>query len=330
MKTVLIVAMITLGPAFAHAQTLTLSSPVACKVGTDCFIQNYVDEDTTAAYRDYTCGSLSYDKHTGTDFRLPNMAAMRRGVAVIATAEGTVRGVRDNMQDVSIRATGEAAVKSRECGNGVVIDHASGFETQYCHMRSGSIAVKQGERVKAGQRLGLIGLSGATEFPHVHFEVRRLGRVLDPFTAQPIGAKCGTTGQTLWNAPTAAAFRYQSTALLGSGFHAAAPNADQVRSLATPITEVPRNAPGLFLWADIMGPRNGDTLTLTIINRNGQPLATRDLPFTRNQAQHFSFIGIKATEEGLTPGEYTGKIELKRSGKADAVIAVETKVNVPD
>ncbi len=325
----IIVLMLISFPSFATAQTISLTSPIQCKVGTDCFIQNYVDQDTTAAYGDYACGSLSYDKHTGTDFRLPNMTAMRRGVAVVAAADGVVRGARDNMPDISIRDTSATSVKNRECGNGVVINHPAGFETQYCHMRSGSIVVKQGQQVKRGQKLGLVGLSGATEFPHVHFEVRRLGRVLDPFTSQSAGTKCGASSQALWAQSFAPNVRYQSTALLGAGFYPAEPNANQIRSLAAPVTEISRTSPVMTLWADIMGTRTGDVLSLSIFAPNGAAMATRDIPIVKHQAQMFTYIGERANEEGLPPGEYTGKIELKRPNKTEPIFLREVKVNVP-
>lgn len=330
MKKHFVALIVCMLPAVASAQSIALGNPAQCSIGKNCFIQNYVDQDTTASYRDYSCGSLSYDKHTGTDIRLPTLAAMRQGVAVIAAADGTVRGVRDNMPDVSIRAMGAPSVKNRECGNGVVIDHAAGFETQYCHMRNGSITVKQGDKVRAGQKLGLIGLSGATEFPHVHFEVRRLGRVLDPFTGQSAGTACGGARQALWNQSTAAAFRYQPTAILAAGFNAGPIEASQARALAAPQTSIARTAPAIVLWADIMGTRKGDTLVMTILAPNGTPLVERTVPFAKHQAQFFSFMGDKATPEGLIPGEYTGIVEIKRPNESEALLRQEIKVSVPD
>ncbi len=58
----------------------------------------------------------------------------------------------------------------RECGNGVVIAHAGGWETQYCHMAQGGLAVKPDQPVTTGQTLA-VGLSGLTEYPHLHFTV---------------------------------------------------------------------------------------------------------------------------------------------------------------
>lgn len=333
MKSFCAAIFISLLPAAALAQAISLGKPVQCTVGKDCFIQNYVDEDTTdsdTGYRDYNCGSLSYNKHTGTDIRLPNLAAMRRGVAVVAATDGTVRATRDNMQDISVKKIGKEAIFQRDCGNAVILDHPAGYVTKYCHMRNGSIAVKQGEKVKAGQRLGLVGLSGATEFPHLHFQVERLGRVLDPFTAEPVGMKCGTARNTLWNAGTAAEFAYRPTALLTAGFYPGEPKQEVLDALAAPPETISRTAPVITLWAEIMGARQGDTLSLTIMAPNGVAIATYDQPYQRNQATSLRYVGKKATDEGLGIGEYTGKIELKSPGKTEPVIMHEVKVNVTE
>lgn len=330
MRMSFIAVLALLCPVAAAAQAISLSKPVQCTVGKDCFIQNYVDQDTTAGHGDYACGSLSYNKHTGTDFRLPNMAAMRRGVAVIAAADGTVRSVRDSMPDITVNAPGQKEkIINRECGNGVAVNHPAGFETRYCHLRQGSIIVKQGDKVKAGQKLGLIGLSGATEFPHLHFGVYRLGRALDPFTAEPIGTPCGKARSSLWNAATAASFAYQATALLGAGFYPAEPKAEVIREQAAPVTSISRTAPVLSFWGELMGPRQGDILTMSVLAPNGVELVKREIPYTKHQAQIFVYVGKRTGEEGIAPGEYTGKIELKRPGQADPIVTYETKVNVP-
>src|SRR5688572_8677272 len=70
------------------ATAFELSMPIECDVGTSCVIQNYVDHDPSAGYRDFRCGSLTYDGHGGTDFRLLDMASQRRGVNVLAASKG--------------------------------------------------------------------------------------------------------------------------------------------------------------------------------------------------------------------------------------------------
>ena len=130
----------------AAAEGPRLSIPIACEVGRTCEVQHYVDRDPSPASSDYQCGSLTYDTHDGTDFRVPTMAAQKAGVDVVAAADGKVLRVRDGVEDVSMSGRGRESVANTECGNGAVVDHGNGWEAQYCHMAKGSLAVKPGDR----------------------------------------------------------------------------------------------------------------------------------------------------------------------------------------
>lgn len=57
-------------------------------------------------------------------------------------------------------------------GNTVVIDHGNGEFSLLAHLQQGSVRVKVGERVRAGQLLGRVGMSGDAYLPHVHYELR--------------------------------------------------------------------------------------------------------------------------------------------------------------
>lgn len=85
-------------------------------------------------------------------------------------------------QGVAIQATGDGVVvkAGREGGYGncVVISHGYGYETLYGHMSR--IDVSVGTKVKRGQRIGLIGSTGASTGPHCHYEVHVNGRVVNP------------------------------------------------------------------------------------------------------------------------------------------------------
>jgi hypothetical protein len=56
-------------------------------------------------------------------------------------------------------------------GNTVTLDLGGGQYAYYCHMQTGSVRVKTGDRVRRGQPIGLIGISGDAREPHLHFEV---------------------------------------------------------------------------------------------------------------------------------------------------------------
>ncbi len=94
------------------------------------------------------------------------------------------------MADVSVAVTGHDAIRDRDCGNSLVIAHADGFETQYCHMAQGSLMVKPGDVVSAGQPIGDVGLSGDTEFPHLQITVRHDSKVIDPFAYDETESAC--------------------------------------------------------------------------------------------------------------------------------------------
>jgi hypothetical protein len=57
----------------AAADPPRLQVPVACEVGRTCFIQNYLDQDPSPESKDFACGTLTYDGHNGTDFRVPTL-----------------------------------------------------------------------------------------------------------------------------------------------------------------------------------------------------------------------------------------------------------------
>ena len=144
------------------AGAIDLALPADCTLGDTCYIQQYFDHDPGPGAQDFTCGGLSYDGHDGTDIALPSRAAMAAGVAVLAAAAGTVTGTRDGLADFA------PVVPGKECGNGVIIDHGQGWQTQYCHMKQGSITVHPGDSVTSGTPLGRIGQTGLADFPQLH------------------------------------------------------------------------------------------------------------------------------------------------------------------
>jgi murein DD-endopeptidase MepM/ murein hydrolase activator NlpD len=200
-------AFLCVSPAGA-AETIRLSLPVNCELGVICFIQQYVDPQVGTGAGDYKCNNMSYHGHKGTDFRVRDYVDMQRGVAVIAAAPGVVSATRDGMPDISMREVGVAALLGNLAGNGVVIDHGDGWQTQYNHLQSGSIEIKPGDKIARGQRLALIGLSGKTEFPHLDLTVRRNGKVIDPFTGLAAPGGCDGKKSPLWHDDALAATRY--------------------------------------------------------------------------------------------------------------------------
>lgn len=86
-------------------------------------------------------------------------------------------------QGTDIQATGDGRVLSiNKIGSGygkhVLIDHGYGYKTLYAHMHS--INIKEGEIVKKGQKIGLVGSTGASTAPHLHYEVWINGVAINP------------------------------------------------------------------------------------------------------------------------------------------------------
>ena len=84
----------------------SLSLPLKCSLGKDCFIQQYTDIDPGPEARDYRCGSATYDGHKGTDFRVLSLEAAARGVPVLASAPGGSRACVTASQDRLIAYAG--------------------------------------------------------------------------------------------------------------------------------------------------------------------------------------------------------------------------------
>lgn len=282
------------------------SLPIDCDLGETCFIQNYVDTDPGPDARDYTCGPLTYDGHKGTDFRVATIADMEAGVTVLAAAPGTVRATRDGMSDIPSDAADAPELDGKDCGNGLVIDHGGGWETQYCHMRNGSLEVEKGQRVAKGTHLGLIGLSGKTVFPHIHMSIRKHGEVVDPFAPDAAGT-CGPSDSTLWEDPVA----YQAGALLWVGFAEGIPDFADIKAGLPDLTTLGADAPGLVLWGYAFGTRAGDTMEFNITGPDGWR-HDQLVEFTKPQAQLYRASGRKRPPEGWPQGTYEGKVTFAR------------------
>ena len=95
--------------------------------------------------------------HAGIDFTAP------RGVEVYATANGVVEAVNTEIWGY---------------GQHILINHGNGFTTLYGHLSK--FKVKRGQKVIRGQLIGLIGSTGKSTGPHLHYEVHKNGEKLNP------------------------------------------------------------------------------------------------------------------------------------------------------
>lgn len=93
------------------------------------------------------------------------------GQPILAVADGTVVGTRNDLQDQVPGALPANLPLDEADGNFVVLDIGSGVFVNYAHMRPGSVKVKLGDRVKRGDPLGQVGNTGNSQAPHLHLHV---------------------------------------------------------------------------------------------------------------------------------------------------------------
>jgi len=183
-------------------------------------------------------GNVQYDGHDGHDFYFPDQPI---GTPILAAAAGT-------------------AYARTHRGNGVVIVHPGGYETVYWHLDgfapvfAGLIDSSEGVPVQAGALLGTSGRSGFVGGnPHLHFEVRRYGKQVDPYGwygpgADPCLAYAGCTESAwLWHASLAGSFDFTPP---GSTAAPAPPARDAEPPVGTLAVNPP---PGLLLRAAFDG-----------------------------------------------------------------------------
>ncbi len=303
------------------AGDLRLETPVDCTLGVDCYIQQSVDHDPGPGASDFQCGPLTYDGHKGTDFALPSLSAIRAGVDVLAAAPGLVVGVRDGMEDARQIGPDAPDVNGRECGNGVVVQHDGGWETQYCHLKNGSVAVTARDRVEAGDVLGQIGLSGQTQFPHLHLSVRKDGEVIDPFDPDGKLSCNAPAHQTLW----ADNLDMQPGGLITAGFAPEVPEYEAIKQGSAAADVIAADQP-LVVWGYAFGGREGDTLHLRIEGPQGHVM-DESTALEKTQSQLFRAVGRRAPSGGWMPGNYVGEIQMIRDGVV--LDAAQTIVYVP-
>jgi len=104
-----------------------------------------------------TVGLGGYPGHTGVDIPRPH------GTPIFASSAGTV-----------VRAVHSGV----GYGNYVVIDHHNGYTTLYAH--ASALHVRVGQQVNQGDVIALVGSTGRSTGNHLHFEVRRNGRIMNP------------------------------------------------------------------------------------------------------------------------------------------------------
>ncbi len=178
------------GPASFGARSSILYPffPMGSNWYRDALLGNFVDLDPTAGILDWDCSAYSYDGHRGHDNGIRSFAEQLVGVPIFAAAPGIVVDSHDGEPDMN-------TVWMNVPANYVIIDHGMGRYAYYWHMKMGSVAVAPSQTVVAGQQIGLVGSSGFSSGPHLHFESHDGAAVFEPFAGACRPGASGWTDQ---------------------------------------------------------------------------------------------------------------------------------------
>lgn len=279
-----------------------LQTPIEGEAGKDYTIVNYVDWDL-AEIQDPFCGSKTYDGHEGTDFSIRSFRQMDSTVNILAAADGKVVYILDGLFD---RET--VSDVSKGLGNYIAIKHPNDYFTYYAHLKKGSIDVKVGDEVKAGDVIGEVGSSGNSTDPHLHFEV-----YFDSlFVVDPFSGSCGNS-ESLWleQLPYETALNVWEV-----GMHNELVTIDDLRERVTTIDCCPFTFPTqsenpVVLWSHMYGLQKGKTLTANWYTPDDALWFTFD--YVMEQDWWYYYFWTYINNENLEEG--TWHVELEYDGE---------------
>ena len=301
----------------ANAEEISLGLPVDCNLNKDCFIQNLPDLIEGEGQSDSFCQGATYDGHKGVDIRLLSIKDIERNVPVIAAVDGVVKAFRDGIEDKLPQSEADwEEIKGRECGNGIVLTHHDGYETQFCHLKENSISVKVGDEVKQGDLLGFVGNSGAAEFPHVHLSLRKNGQWIDPVTGKKPSQTCTSdnASKSLFNDETDNFFTENTSRLLTSGIAGSVIDHNDLVKLGAP-ENVNEGDEAIVGWGWFINLRKGDQIRFILEGPNGIIAENTSEPLEGHKADYSAFSGKRQIVEA---GEYKLNTELLRNGETIA------------
>lgn len=308
-------------PAAALAQPV-LTWPVACKLNESCWFMNYADMQAEAGrVRDPSCKTRTYDGHNGTDIAITDIESFTKGIDVLAAASGTVFRLRDGEEDALKKTSDIAAIteSKRECGNGIILDHGDGWLTQYCHLKNGSLKVKQGDKVKAGQPIAQIGLSGITQHPHLHLSVLKDQAPVDPFTGQALAGRCGIDVYAKTNMWQDKQISYQAFSLIDGGFTSAKPDFERLSHTGEKPAPATASSKSLIFWMTGFGAEAGDEYQIVIKGPDGKTLLDKRLKQEARKARQYWYAGVQ-TPNGLAAGTYTATVTQRREDRSGGTV----------
>lgn len=282
-----------------------LHAPVDCSDASVCFVQILPDwAESKNNVEDFKEGVLSVEGARSTVFRATSVAQMYKGIPVKAVGRGLVRSVRANMPDFVQKD--ENYLRWRECGNGILLDLDRGWTVQYCHLKEGSLTVRPGDVVNAGDVIGYMGASGLAAYPQLEITVKHNGRFIDPYHV--------TDYTDMWKIGEVEKIPYRKAGVLHMAFLERVPTKkDMFEGFEeSEVQEVLRTAKQLFFWAHVFGAEEGDILELEIEDSIGESFVKKRTQINHSSKTHYSYVGKQVKILELAPGTWVGKLRVYR------------------
>lgn len=255
------------------------------------FVSAYVDHDPNPGSAvDFACSDLTYDagayNHQGTDYAAYPFGwhSMDEDRVEVIAAEGGVIVYKENGH------FDENCAANTLTANMIIIEHPNGTQTWYAHLKDGSLTSKVvGDTVVTGELLGIVGSSGNSTGPHLHFEVRNAaGAVIDPY--YQTGTSCNaSTDETWW----ANQHDHHDSAINATYLHSAPPTygACNERAQINEVETLELCNP-VYLGVFIRHQTYNETYTVNFYRPNGTLFYTYNLtgvvPFQSNAYWYFT------------------------------------------
>jgi hypothetical protein len=315
----------TLSPEAPGAGTVRFRWPLLKQDWNHTF--HYVDLDPTSGVTDWFCQAVTYHGHRGNDMTIRDFMEMDQGRFVVAGAEGTVFWAGDSNYDRNTVPGGS--------NNYIDILHADGSHSIYLHFRQWSTRVAAGDHVYQGQPIGLVGSSGDSSNPHVHFEIQDSGgNAIDPYAGP-----C-RTGATLWSFTQPAHVSQNAMDLADAGLHVWQPWYWFIVQPPPQMTHVWQNAANaLYFWIKFTDCHNGDVSNVRLYDPTNAKYAETSYTHTAFSAwdwMYFTFFMPTSGSTGTWRFEYriNGVLKATRAFRFDAApyqnpVAGGRTVNVP-
>jgi Peptidase family M23 len=266
-------------------------------------ISNFVDLDSSAAIKEFTCGSRSYDGHKGIDYFLwPFGWVMmdRREMEIVAAAPGSIASKHDGEFDRQCSANSQTA-------NSVIVLQDDGVYALYWHMKKRSVTNKAvGSRVAQGEYLGLVASSGSSTGPHLHFELRTKGGT----TIDPYAGRCGDR-RTSWKHQHEDAH----TAIVRVAAHKAVPNpgnSECGQNFPTNYADKFRRGDRVWIAAYVRDQRSDTPVRFKIFNPDGAQvldIASGTPPASTIYSAAYWYVWLDLPTRGSV-GQWTARVTL--------------------